>query len=103
MISSDLFNLPFVGTYELRAKLPLLLSRLQKDDNELVVTQKGKPKGIFLSIKKYLQMKLLIEELEEALRELKDQRYLRELAQAREEILSGKGQKAKDVFTELGI
>ncbi len=103
MITTDLFQLPFVGAYELRAKLPTLLARLQKEGNQLVVTQKGKPKGVLLSIKDYLRMKFLIEELEEALRELADKRYLKQLLQARHEILTGKGEKAEDVFAQLEI
>jgi len=99
----DILEIPFVGTYELRKNLPLLLRRLEKGQEGVVVTQKGKPAGMLLSIKRYLEMKMIIEELEEAIRELKDKKYLEELAAAREEIFAGKGKKAKDVFNELGV
>jgi len=95
----DILEIPFVGTYELRKNLPLLLRRLEKGQEGVVVTQKGKPAGMLLSIKRYLEMKMIIEELEEAIRELKDKKYLEELLAAREEIFAGKGQKAKDVFS----
>lgn len=98
-----ILEIPFVGAYELRKNLPLLLRQLQKEGDGVVVTQGGKPTGMLLSIKRYLEMKMLNEELEEALRELKNKKYLEELSVARKEILAGKGQKAEDVFKELGI
>lgn len=99
----DILQIPFVGTYELRKDLPVLLNQLQKQDGGMVVTQKGKPAAMLLSLKKYLEMKMVNEELEEALRELKDSRYLAGLAEARREIRSGKGKSAKKVFKDLLI
>jgi prevent-host-death family protein len=100
---ADILEVPFVGTYELRKNLPLLLRRLQKMGEGVVVTQKGKPAGMLLSVKRYLEMKMLNEELEDALRELADKNYLAELAAARKEIITGKGKKARKVFSQLGI
>ncbi len=99
----DFLEIPFVGAYELRKNLPLLLSRLQRGDEGVVVTRKGKPAAMLLSVKKYLGMKMINEELEEAIKELADKSYLQELAKARKEIRAGKGTKARVVFEELGI
>ncbi len=99
----DILEIPFVGAYQLRKDLPLLLHRLQKGDDGMMVTQRGKPAAMLLSLKKYQAMKMLIEELEEAVKELANKEYMGELAKAEREIRSGKGQKAEEVFKELGI
>lgn len=99
----DILEIPFVGAYELRKNLPLLLKRLQKKGEGVVVTRKGKPAAMLLSVKRYLEMKMLNEELEEALKELADKDYLKELLAAEKEIRAGKGKEAKKVFKELGI
>lgn len=99
----DILQIPFVGAYELRKKLPLLLSKMQRENDGLVVTQKGKPRAMLLPIKKYLEMKMLNEELEDALKELKDKDYLLQLKAGVEEIKSGKGKEAKKVFEETGV
>lgn len=99
----DVLGVPFVGAYELRKNLPLLLRRLQKGDEGVVVTRKGKPAAMLLSVKRYLAMKMLNEELEEAIKELADKDYLRELVKAQREIRAGKGKTAQKVFKELGI
>lgn len=99
----NILEIPFVGAYELRKNLPILLQSLQKRDDGLVVTQKGKPAAVVLSVKKYLQLKTLNEELEEALRELANKDYILELIAAKNEILSGKGKRAKKVFAGLKI
>jgi len=98
----DILEIPFVGAYELRKSLPVLLGRLQKKNEEMVVTRKGKPAAMLLSLKKYTEMKMLNEELEEAIRELADKDYLKELLAAKKEIRAGKGKKVKEFFKELG-
>jgi len=99
----DIFQIPFVGAYELRKNLPSLLSELGKEKEVVMVTQKGKPAAMLLSVEKYLELKRLNEELEDALRELANKDYLLELFAARKEIFAGKGKKAKKLFKELGI
>lgn len=93
----------FVGAYELRKDLPALLSQLQASDEEMVVTRKGKPEAMLVPVKKYLDLKMLVEELEEAVRELADERYIRGLVKGKEEIKAGKGKSAKQVFKEVGV
>lgn len=99
----DILEIPYVGTYELRKDLPLLLAQLQRKGDGVVITQKGKPAAMLLSVKKYLEMKLLVEELEDAIRELADKDYITELLRAEKEIRAGKGKKAEEVFSKLGI
>lgn len=99
----DILEVPFVGTYELRKNLSLLLAQLQRKGDGVVVTQKGKPAAMLLSVKRYLEMKMLIEELEEAIKELADKDYMAELLAAEKEIRAGKGKTAEEVFKKLGI
>ncbi|MDP3955155.1 MAG: type II toxin-antitoxin system Phd/YefM family antitoxin [bacterium] len=99
----DILGIPFVGTYELRKNLPLLLAQIQRKGDGVVVTQKGKPAAMLLSIKRYLEMKGLVEELEEAIKELADKDYMAELLVDEKEIRVGKGKTAEEVFKKLGI
>jgi prevent-host-death family protein len=99
----DILELPFVGAYELRKNLPVLLRQLQEKRGELVVTQKGKPSGLLLSVKRYLELKMLNEELEEAIAELANKEYLKELLTAEKEIKAGKGKTAEKVFAESKV
>lgn len=50
-----------------------------------------------------LKIKIIVEEIADALKELRDKNYRAELIAAKREILAGKGEKAKKVFKELGI
>jgi len=99
----NILTVPFVGAYELRKDLPLLLNKIRKTGEGMVVTQKGKPAAMLLSVKKYLELKTLNEELEDALRELSDKDFLLELSAAENEIKTGKGKTARKIFTESGI
>jgi len=99
----DILQIPFVGAYELRKNLPVLLRQLQKGQGGVVVTQKGKPAGMLISLKVYQEMKMLNEELEDALKELADKKFLADLVGASEEIKAGKGKEAKKIFKELKI
>ncbi|MGB9707064.1 MAG: hypothetical protein ACPLXP_03265 [Microgenomates group bacterium] len=49
------------------------------------------------------KIKIIVEEIIEALKELRDKDYQAELAAAKKEILEGKGKKAEEVFKKLGI
>jgi prevent-host-death family protein len=99
----DILQIPFVGAYELRKNLPVLLRQLQKGQEGVVVTQKGKPAGMLISLKAYQEMKMLNEELEDALKELADKKFLVDLARAVEVIKAGGGKEAKKIFKDLKI
>ncbi len=92
----------FVGAYQLRKDLPLLLKRLNRKRGQIVVTQKGKPAAMLMSLKRYFELKTLAEELEEVVREMTDKKYLKSLLTERKEIKTGKGKVASDFFKELG-
>jgi prevent-host-death family protein len=100
---NDLLQAQFVGAYELREKLPQLLAALTKDQKELVITQNGKPAGVMQSVAGYLRMKMLIEELEEAVKESTDFEYWRELAKDKKTLLQGRGVSAQKVFAKLNL
>lgn len=99
----DILETPFVGTHELRKNLPLLLAQLQRKGEGMVVTQNGKPAAMLLSVKRYLEMKMLLEELEEAVKELADKDYIATLLKAEAEVRAGKGIPAEEVFKKLGL
>lgn len=99
----DVLNTQFVGSFELRQSLPLLLEQIQKKGDGFVVTNKGKPVAMLISVKSYLEIKTLNEELEDAMRDLADKAYMKELDEARSGIVAGKGKDAKKVFKSLGI
>ncbi len=91
---NSLIQNQFVGTYELRKKLPFLLAGLK--EGELVVTKQGKPAAVLMAIEEYL-------ELQEAMKEFGDPAYFSELLAAKKEIQAGKGAAAKKFFKKLGV
>src|SRR3989338_2082167 len=99
----DIIQSTFIGAFELRKNLSGLLNKLQKKKEEIVVTQNGKPAAMLLSLDKYLEMKQVNEELEEALNELTNKEYIKILKSEVELVRKGKGQKAGNLFKKLGL
>ena len=99
----DLIQSTFIGAFELRKNLTSLLNKLQKKKEEIVVTQNGKPAAMLLSLDKYLEMKEVNEELEDALNELTNKEYIRTLQSEVELVKKGKGLKAGNLFKKLGL
>ena len=93
----------FIGAFELRKNLTNLLNKLQNKKEEIVVTQNGKPAAMLLSLEKYIEMKELNEELEEALKELSRKEEIAAIKKEIEEVKKGKGISANKLFKELGI
>ena len=58
---------------------------------------------MLLSVDKYLEMRQLNEELEEAVKDLSNKEYMKSLISDAEAVKSGKGKKARKLFKELGI
>ena len=56
MKSSLLLDKKFVGTHEFRKNLTKLLTKLNKNHSEIVVTRQGKPTAILVSLKNYKEM-----------------------------------------------
>src|SRR3990170_4157917 len=98
----DILQSSFVGAYDLRKNLTSLLAKLQKKEEGIVVTQKGKPAAMLLSVRKFLEMKELNEELEDSLKELSYKQYIQSLSSEVEKVRKGKGKPAKKLFKELG-
>lgn len=99
----DLIQSTFIGAFELRKNLTSLLNKLQKRKEEIVVTQNGKPAAMLLSLDKYLEMKEVNEELEDALNELTNKEYIKTLQSEVELVKKGKGLKAGKLFKKLGL
>ena len=102
-MNADIIRSTFIGAFELRKNLTTLLNKLQKRKEEIVVTQNGKPAAMLLSLDKYLEMKELNDELEEALKELSNKEYIKSMIAEVESVKSGQGKKAGKLFKELGI
>ena len=84
-------------------RLPEYSTLVQKKEEGIVVTQKGKPAAMLLSVRKFLEMKELNEELEDSLKELSYKQYIQSLSLGVEKVRKGKGKPAKKLFKELGL
>ncbi len=92
----EILRSQFVGMNELRQKLPKLLEGLAQEGADVVITRQGKPAAVLINVEKYL-------EVQQALREFSDPRYLAELLKARQEIRQGEGIPAEEVFRKKGL
>ena len=92
----DILQNPFVGVHELRKELVHLLKSVQDDGQDIVVTHQGKPVAVLLGVEKYLEMR-------EAIRDLSDPQYARELTATKREIEEGETTPAEDVYREAGL
>lgn len=100
MQNINLFSLldkKFVGADDLRKKLTSILSTLPKD-REVIITQNGKPKGVLLDIKSFLE----IEELYEQIADL-NPKLIKRVNQAVADVKKHGGIPAEQVWKELGI
>lgn len=93
----SLLDKKFIGADDLRKKLTDILSKLPRE-KEVVITQNGKPKGVLLDIKSYLE----IEELYEQIADL-DPKLIKRVNEAVEDIEKHGGVPAEEVWKQLGI
>ncbi|MBI2315248.1 type II toxin-antitoxin system prevent-host-death family antitoxin [Candidatus Daviesbacteria bacterium] len=93
----SLLDKKFIGADDLRKQLTDILSKLPKE-KEIVITQNGKPKGVLLDIKSYLE----IEELYEQIADF-DPKLIKKVNKAVEEIKKHGGIPAEKVWKQLGI
>ncbi len=70
---TELLKNSFVGTHELRRNLTKILADLEREGQEIVVTQQGKPAAVIMDVEKYL-------EIQEALKEFSDPEYVAQSA-----------------------
>ncbi len=94
---TSLLNKKFVGADELRRDLTKILNQIPRE-GEVIITQNGKPKGVLLDIKSYLE----IEELYEQIADL-NPKLIKRVNEAVEDVRKHGGIPAKQVWKELGI
>ncbi|GEM_PF-2178459 len=94
---SNILDKKFIGTDDLRRDLTDILNKLSKE-REMVITQHGKPKGVLMDIKSYLE----IEELYERLADL-DPKLVKRVNAAVEDVRKHGGIPAEQVWKKLGI
>jgi prevent-host-death family protein len=93
----------FVGTHEFRKELTRLLDNVKKTNEPVVITSQGKPTAILTSVENYNQLQEMIDELQLAIKELADKKYIKTLVEEKEKIRSGKGISAEKLYKEMGI
>ncbi len=94
---SNILDKKFIGTDDFRRDLTDILKKLSKE-REMVITQHGKPKGVLMDIKSYLE----IEELYEQLADL-DPKLVKKVNAAVEDVRKHGGIPAEQVWKKLGI
>jgi prevent-host-death family protein len=99
----SLLSSPFVGSHELRRDLTRLLDNVKKTNEPVVVTSQGKPTAILTSVENYNQLQEMVDELQLAIKELADEKYIKALINEKKKIRSGKGTRAEMLYKELGI
>ena len=80
---------------EFRNTLPTLINNVQRKLDEYIITVKGKPAAILMSIDEY-------ESLQETLDIMADKKLMREIKEAEKEIDQGKGIPWEEAEKELG-
>ncbi len=91
-----LLQSPFIGVYELRKNLPKILTTLKKGKSPVVITQRGKPAGVVMAVEYYLEMV-------EAIRDIEEPSYIKELNKAVEEVKTGGGIPAEKLYKEVSL
>jgi prevent-host-death family protein len=82
--------------HELRTNLTKLLDDLKLERHEVVITRHGKPAAVIIDLEQYLEM-------QQALEEFSQPRFLASLREAKEEIEAGQGVPATEVFRLKGL
>lgn len=80
---------------EARINLPTLVDNAKRKLDEYIITVKGTPAAILLSIDEY-------ESLKETLEIMSDKKLMKELKEAEEDIKAGRVQSWEEVKKELG-
>ena len=93
----SLLDKRFVGSDDLRKKLTDILNKLPKE-REVVITQNGKPKGVLLDIKSYLEIEELLEKIADS-----DPKLIKRVNKAVADVKKHGGIPAEEVWKKLGI
>lgn len=94
---SETLQKKVVDIDDLRRQLPSVLKRLPKE-GELVITERGKPKGVLVDIASYLEWEEQQEQLADS-----DSKLVKEINAAIADVRKGNGIPADEVFKKLGI
>lgn len=94
---SDNLQKKVVGVGDLRRQLTNILAKLPKE-GEIVITQRGKPKGVLIDVASYLEWEELQEQKADS-----DPKLVKELNDAIKDVRKGNGIPADEVFKKLGI
>lgn len=100
MQTTDVYSLldkKFIGTDDLRKRLTVILNKLPLE-REVIITQNGKPRGVLLDIKSYLEVEELLEQIADA-----DPKLIKRVNKAVEDVKKHGGIPAEEVWKELGI
>jgi prevent-host-death family protein len=92
----EILGRQLVGMHELRRYLTKLLEGFEREGQEVVITRQGKPMAVIVDLEKYL-------EEQQALAEFSDREYLASLLSAKDEIATGRGVRAEEVFRKNGL
>ena len=94
---SDVLQKKVVDVDDLRHRLTNILAKLPKE-GEIVITQRGKPKGVLIDMASYLEWEELQEQIADS-----DPKLVKELNAAIADVRKGNGIPADEVFKKLGI
>ena len=94
---SDVLQKKVVDVDDLRHRLTNILAKLPKE-GEIVITQRGKPKGVLIDMASYLEWEELQEQIADS-----DPKLVKELNAALKDAKAGNVVDADTVFKELGI
>ena len=94
---SDVLQKKVVDVDDLRNRLTNILAKLPKE-GEIVITQRGKPKGVLIDMASYLEWEELQEQIADS-----DPKLVKELNAAIADVRKGNGIPADEVFKKLGI
>ncbi len=86
----------FISIRELRPKLSNVLKRIHNKFERYVITRKGKPEAILLSVEDY-------ESMVETLEIESDKALMKRLKKAEKDLRAGKGTTLAEIHKELGL
>lgn len=86
----------FIGADDLRRDLSDILNKLPQDSEEVVITQRGKPKAVLLDVNTYLELKDIQEDVVQP-------GYIDSLYKELEKVKKGKAKTHEDLIKELSF
>ncbi len=94
---SSILAKQFIGTDDFRKDLSTILDKLPKE-KKVVITQHGKPKGVLIDVKSYLEYEELLEQIADS-----DPKLIKRVNAAVADVKKNGGIPAEQVWKESGI